>query len=97
MDESGKFSRLHGRAFYGDSPKVKLSKAKFEDNSKYAHLIGRAFTCEKLLERHKQDPYESIEVLLGDLQIEFVDCMNQFRKNALYHTGVEKYKVEQLM
>jgi hypothetical protein len=97
MQESIKFSKMHSTALYGGSIRVKLSKGKFEDNSKYAHLIGRSFTCEKIIARHASEPYGSIDELLGDLQIELVNCMNTFRRNALYHSGVDKYRVEQFL
>lgn len=94
--DSRTFANNHTRTLFGDAPKLKISKDKFKDNSYYAHLIGRAFACELILERHRHNPYDDVDILLGDLQIELTECMNKFRNKAAYHT-IDKFKVEQFI
>lgn len=96
MNESTLFSKMHTKSLYGQAPKLKINREKFQSNSSYAHLIGRAFACEKIIERHKLEPYESVDVLLGDLQIELTTCMNKFREKALFHKS-DKFHVEQFI
>lgn len=94
MDGSEEFSLLQTRAIYGhETLKLKINKKMFRDNSKYAHLIGRAFTCEMILKRHSSDQYKSVDELLGDLQIEMVDTLNEYRLQTSYET-MPKYRVE---
>lgn len=94
MDEnSNNFSKIHTRTFYGDAPKLKVSREKFQNNSYYAHLIGRAFSCELLIKKHQAEPYQSVDELLGDIQIEMTECLNYFRDKGATRT-MPKYKVE---
>ncbi len=94
--DSMNFATMHTKALYNGSPKLKIGNDKFKDNSYYAHLIGRAFCCEKILEQHKAEPYDSIDLLIGDLQIELTNALNNFRDKTMYHRS-DRYKVEQFL
>ena len=94
MDGSEEFSRLHARAVYGQEVlKLKMNRKRFTENSNYAHLIVRAFACEKVLKQHAIKPYETVDEVLGDIQIELVNCLNKFRGNTAYHS-MPVYEVE---
>ena len=94
--DSMSFATMHTDAFFNGAPKKKICIEKFKNNSYYAHLIGRAFICEKILEQHKAQPYESIDILIGDLQIELTNSLNHFRDKTMYHRA-DRYKVEQFL
>lgn len=95
MNENGsrQFANMHAKTLYGDAPKLKINKDKFKNNSEYAHLIGRAFACETIMRRHNANPYETVDEILGDLQIEYTECVNQFRKDCAFH-ALKPLKVE---
>lgn len=87
------FANMHTSAFYEDSTKKKIDRDKFKENSYYAHLIGRAYACEVILNKHKAEPYESVDVLLGDIHIEMTNALNHFRAKTMFHR-CDKFQVE---
>jgi len=40
--------------------------------------IGQAVLVEKIINSHKDNPYESVDELIGDLQLVAKDVLNQF-------------------
>lgn len=83
---SQQFARMHTNVLFGRAPKLKMNRDKFRENSQYAHLIGRAFACELIMKKHNAQPYENVDELLGDLQIEYTECVNKFRSKCAFHS-----------
>lgn len=52
---------------YGQAPKVKMAKVKFEHELKAALTYGCLNACQLILDNHDEDPYESIDEMRGDL------------------------------
>lgn len=58
-------------------------------------LLGRLNLCEAILKNHQNNPYQSIDELIGDIQIMMVDSNDELRSNNPKHPY--RFKVEDLI
>lgn len=83
MKDSDQYSHYHASVFFPRGcDRRKFSLKEFKKEAMLAHLVGRAFACQKIIENHAKQPYSSIDELIGDLQIEMINCMNDFKTRA---------------
>lgn len=83
MNRSSEYAHYHTSTFYPRGCHTrKMSATTFKKETMLAHLVGRAFACQKIMDQHKANPYTSIDELLGDLQLELVNCLNDFKKSS---------------
>lgn len=83
MRSSQTYSNYHASSFYPRGcTSRKFSVGSFKKEVMLAHLIGRAFCAQKIIEDHQKNPFKSIDELIGDLQIEVINCLNDFRKSS---------------
>lgn len=66
-------------AKYKDAPRVKLAKKEYENTLRSMHLSAKINLSEILLRMHKTNPYQSIDELIGDLQVVLVNSWKEFR------------------
>lgn len=83
MKLSQQYSHYHSSTFYPRGcTSRKFSLGSFKKEIMIAHLIGRAAACQKIIESHQKQSYNSIDELIGDLQLEVVNCLNDFKKSS---------------
>lgn len=83
MHRSKEYASYHTSTFYPRGCHTrKINAATFNKEVMLAHLVGRAFACQKIIEAHAEKPYATIDELIGDLQIEMVNCLNDFKKSS---------------
>jgi len=66
---------------YGlQADKVKVCKKHYKRDMESCVLSGRSEMLESILKRHFENPYGTVDEIIGDLQLELVDSWNDFHK-----------------
>ena len=65
---------------FKDAPKKKLNRDKFKKEIKAACNYGSLCLCQTILDNHKKEPYEDVDTLIGDIQIELVRAFKASNK-----------------
>lgn len=83
MKLSQSYANYHTSTFYPRGcTSRKFSIGSFNKEVMLAHLLGRAAGSQKIIENHQKQPYNSIDELIGDLQLEVVNCLNDFKRSS---------------
>jgi hypothetical protein len=83
MKWSKEYASYHASVIYPRGCyKRNMSDTTFKKEVELAHLVGRAFACQKIIDQHIQNPYQTIDEMIGDLQIEMISCMNGFKAGS---------------
>lgn len=64
---------------FGKAPKKKVTKGKYQRDLNLAHLCGEMTVCEHIINTNRNSPYESIDILIGELQTILYDCNEECR------------------
>lgn len=83
MKLSQEYAHYHTSTFYPrGTTSRKFSLGSFKKEVMHAHLLGRAAGAQKIIENHQKEPYKTIDELIGDLQLEVVNCLNDFKRSS---------------
>lgn len=67
------------RGVTGKPPRKKVSKAYYQRDIDMAHRCGEMKVFDELLNKHREEPYEEVDMLIGDIQIMLLECYNDVR------------------
>jgi hypothetical protein len=83
MKFSKEYASYHASVLYPRGTyKRNMSDTTFKKEVELAHLVGRAFACQKIIQQHIENPYQTIDEMIGDLQLEMISCMNGFKAGS---------------
>lgn len=81
METPQGFSRVIAEGRYGQAPKLKLTKVKYRQDLETAYRKGMIEAVSRVLSAHSSEPYETVDLMVGDLQIllhEQLNAINDF-------------------
>lgn len=67
-------------ARFGQADRIKISRKHFAHDIDSCVLSGRSEAIEKILNRHMANPYQSVDEIIGDLQLDLLANWNSFHK-----------------
>jgi len=74
------YATVTTRLFYPQGDRRKFNKNYFEKEIKAAGFNGVLNVCQHLLNNHTDNPYENVDVLIGDIQLLLVDSYDYTKK-----------------
>lgn len=80
IENSQEFAKYSVSQVYGKADRLKLGSYAFGRAVAIAHVHSKVSIVRAILNNHKVKPYQSVEDVMGDLQIILVDSWSQFRK-----------------
>ena len=78
--ETQKFSFLMTNRYFKRAKKVPMRRATYLNDLNSIQLAAIAQVCEEIQNNHANDPYESADVVIGDLQIILTESFNTLQK-----------------
>lgn len=76
METPNGFSKIIADGRYGQAPKLKLTKVKYRKDMETCYRKGMIEAASRILEAHNKGEYESMDVMVGDLQVIIHDNLN---------------------
>ena len=96
LSDSGRFAREMATAKFKHADRLKVNKKEYSEYTHASHLAGKTAICEAIIKAHSETPYNSIDELIGDLQLMLVQSGNQFRE-LNFKRGYDKLSLERVM
>lgn len=75
-----KISKQITDSVYGKADRLKMSKKFFSLYLESCIATGRVEAMENILNKHKAQPFNTVDELVGELQLEVVQSWNTFNK-----------------
>lgn len=81
IEDTGRFGREAVMLTFGpQSDVLKINKKTYQRCVELTHVHSKVSICESILKSHRENPYQTVDELLGDLQIVLAASWNHFRK-----------------
>jgi hypothetical protein len=84
------------KARFKDKATVVVARQQYKDVIRSIHLSGKVNVAEIILRYHKTNPYQSVEEVIGDLQLVLASAWNEF-KLVNPSTDMGKITIEELI
>lgn len=84
------------RIFKHPTNPIKIKPVKYKNEVQIAYAYALCFLSEKLVNNYRDNEYENIEVLIGDLELIGVEMLNQIKKLA-NPASIEKFKLDDFL
>jgi len=74
-------------AVFGKADRIKFSKKLFTHYLESSFVCGRTEAIEKVLNKHRLEPFGTVDEVIGELQLEIVASWNDFHRLWPKHTA----------
>jgi hypothetical protein len=80
VEDTGRFGRDAVKMVYGEKNEIlKLNRRTYQRCIETTHVHSKVAICEAILKMHRENPYATVDEVLGDLQLILVESWNHFK------------------
>jgi hypothetical protein len=98
MNHAKRFAKDLTRERFLEAPKKKFNRRLYEEDLEGAWIAGFTTLCEMILKRHKEEPYDDVDIFLGDIHLLVTENFNYFsQKLAIGAQQHVRIKVEDFL